>query len=245
MSSLKIGLPAKGRLRSAATDWLGRFGARVVPLGSERAYSGSVAGLNGIEPVFLPAGEIPGELQQGRIHLGITGQDLIREKLPFRQAHVDEICALGFGHADLVIAVPACWTDVWTIDDLDEVAGQFRDLHGRPLRIATKYHNLVREFLAGHELADYRLVDSQGATEATVRNLAAEVVADITATGQTLGANHLKVLDDGIVLSSQAALFACRRRPWTTAETSILKTFGARAGFDVPESPGDSGQSGS
>ncbi len=239
MSRLKIGLPAKGRLRSAATDWLGQHGARVIPLESERAYSGSVEGLNGIEPIFLPAGEIPAELQQGRIHLGITGQDLIREKLPFRHAHVDEVCTLGLGHADLVVAVPTCWTDVRTLDDLDEVAGQFRDRHGRPLRIATKYHNLVREFLAGHELADYRLVDSQGATEATVRNLAAEVVADITATGQTLDANHLKVLDDGIILSSQAALFACRRRPWTKAETDVLASFGARAGFDVSERVGD------
>ncbi len=234
MSSLKMGLPAKGRLRSAVSDWLGRFGIRLVSAESERAYAGYVAGLDGIEPVFLPASEIPAELQEGRIHLGITGQDLIREKLPFRHAHVEEICALGFGHADLIIAIPACWTDVRTLDDLDEVAGQFRDVHGRPLRIATKYHNLVRRFLARHELADYRLVDSQGATEATVRNLTAEAIADITATGQTLSANHLKVLDDGVILSSEAALYASHGRRWTRAETDILAAFGSVAGFSVP-----------
>jgi ATP phosphoribosyltransferase len=73
---------------------------------------------------------------------------------------------MGFGHADLVIAVPVGWVDVMTLDDLDAVAAEFRARHGHRLRIATKYHRLVREFLRDAGVADYRLVDSQGATEA-------------------------------------------------------------------------------
>ena len=104
---------------------------------------------------------------------------------------------MGFGHARLIIAVPAAWVDVETMHDLDEVAAGFRARHGHGLRIATKYHNLVRAFFRRHGMADYRLVDSQGATEATPKNLTAEAIADITSSGDTLRDNHLKPLEDG------------------------------------------------
>ena len=118
-----------------------------------------------------------------------------------------EVAALGFGQADLIIAVPAAWIDVDTLDDLDAAAAAFRVRHGHRLRIATKYHRLVRDFLTLHGVADYQLVDSQGATEATVKNLTAEAIADITSSGETLRANHLKVLSDSLILQSQAMLF--------------------------------------
>ena len=67
--------------------------------------------------------------------------------------------------------MPACWRDCETLDDLAAIARDFRAAHGHRLRIATKYHRLVRAFLSAHEVADYQLVDSQGATEGTVANL--------------------------------------------------------------------------
>ena len=124
---------------------------------------------------------------------------------------VAELAALGFGHADLIIAVPAVWIDVDTLDDLDAAAAAFRATHGFRLRIATKYHRLVREFLTANGVADYQLVDSQGATEGTVKNLTAEAIADITSSGETLRANHLKMLSDGLMHHSQATLFAAAR----------------------------------
>ncbi|MDE2790903.1 MAG: ATP phosphoribosyltransferase [Paracoccaceae bacterium] len=234
MAGLKLGIPAKGRLRLAAVDWLGSVGLTVIPADSDREYAGHLSGDSRIEPVFLPASEIPGELDAGQLHLGVTGQDLIRERLPFRTTRVAELLPLGFGFAELVIAVPDAWADVVSVDDLDAVAGAFRNVHGRPLRIATKYHNLVRSFLAERELADYRLVDSQGATEATVRNLTAEAIADITATGQTLRANHLRILDDGMILSSQAVLAASHSAPWRGDDRSTLLGLADRAGFSLP-----------
>ena len=166
---------------------------------------------------MLSAGEIPRELASGRIHLGVTGADMVRERLSAWSSAVVEIERLGFGHADLVIAVPKFWVDVDTLDDLDAAAWEFRRRHGHRLRIATKYHRLVREFLKGAGVADYLLVDSQGATEATVRNGTAEAIADITTTGETLRANHLKVLSDGVILRSQATLFKATRAPWDRA----------------------------
>ena len=191
-------------------DWFGARGVTLRRTGSDREYAGAVEGADGVELVLLSAGEIPRELAAGRIHLGVTGSDLIRDKLADWDRQVAELAPLGFGHADLVVAVPAAWIDVANLDDLDAVSAAFRRTHGFRLRIATKYHRLVRDFLTLHGVADYQLVDSQGATEGTVKNLTAEAIADITSSGETLRANHLKILDDGLIHQSQATLFAAR-----------------------------------
>lgn len=203
---IKIGVPSKGRLMEQTFAWFSDRGLKMQKTGSEREYSGTVAA-DGVELVLLSAGEIPRELAAGRIDLGVTGSDLVRDKLADWSAQVSEVVALGFGQADLVIAVPQAWIDVDTLDDLDAAAAAFRATHGHRLRIATKYHRLVRDFLEGHGVADYQLVDSQGATEATVKNLTAEAIADITSSGETLRANYLKILSDSLILRSQATLF--------------------------------------
>jgi ATP phosphoribosyltransferase len=215
--SLKLGIPSKGRLMEQCFDWFAARGVTLRRTGSEREYAGAVEGLEGVELVLLSAGEIPRELETGRIHLGVTGSDLVCDRLADWPAQVAELAPMGFGHADLVLAVPAAWTDVATLDDLDAVAAAFRRAHGFRLRIATKYHRLVRDFLTRHEVADYQLVDSQGATEGTVKNLTAEAIADITSSGETLKANHLKILDDGLIHQSQATLYAARAADWPLA----------------------------
>ena len=203
---IKIGVPSKGRLMEQTFEWFSARGLKMHKSGSEREYAGHVAA-EGVELVLLSAGEIPRELAAGRIDLGVTGSDLVRDKLADWKLQVSEVAALGFGHADLIIAVPAAWIDVETLDDLDAAAAAFRVRHGHRLRIATKYHRLVRDFLTAKGVADYQLVDSQGATEATVKNMTAEAIADITSSGETLRANHLKVLSDSLILQSQAMLF--------------------------------------
>ena len=208
---LKIGVPSKGRIMEQTFQWFGARGVTMRQSGAEREYSGAVDGVEGIELVLLSAGEIPRELAGGRIHLGVTGTDLIRDKLADWSQQVDALAPLGFGHADLIIAVPVAWIDVDTLDDLDAAAAAFRAAHGFRLRIATKYHRLVREFLTAQGVADYQLVDSQGATEGTVKNLTAEAIADITSSGATLRANHLKLLSDGLILKSEATLYRSRR----------------------------------
>ncbi|MEP2718342.1 ATP phosphoribosyltransferase [Pseudophaeobacter sp.] len=221
--SLKLGVPSKGRLMEKTFDWFAKRGLTLSRTGSEREYAGAIEGVEGMELVLLSAGEIPRELAAGRIHLGVTGTDLIQEKLPLWEQQLEEIQPLGFGHADLILAVPQCWIDVDTLDDLDAVAASFRKTHGHRLRIATKYHRLVREFLTEAGVADYQLVDSQGATEGTVKNETAEMVADITSTGETLRANHLKLLSDGLVLQSQATLWRSRVAEYSESERQALK----------------------
>ncbi|SFQ09412.1 ATP phosphoribosyltransferase [Tranquillimonas alkanivorans] len=220
--TIKLGVPSKGRLMEKTFDWFAERGVGMGLAGGEREYSGRVTGVEGVELVLLSAGEIPRELSAGRIHLGVTGSDLVREKLPAWERQVVELEKMGFGHADLVIAVPRFWVDVDTLDDLDAAASDFRRRHGHRMRIATKYHRLIREYLREHGVSDYRLVDSQGATEGTVKNETAEAIADITSTGETLRANHLKMLSDGPVHRSQATLFKSRNAEWDDDTLSVL-----------------------
>lgn len=226
--SVRIGVPSKGRLMEKTFEWFAERGLTMRRTGAEREYSGAVEGVDGVSLALLSASEIPRELAAGRLHLGVTGTDLVRETLPDWRASVAEWAPMGFGHADLILAVPEAWVDVETLDDLDAVAAAFRAEHGFRLRIATKYHRLVREYLRAHGVADYQLVDSQGATEGTIRNLTAEAVADITSTGETLRANHLKILDAPPILQSQATLFASLAAPLEGDDAAVLAALKGR-----------------
>ena len=226
---LKLGLPSKGRLMEQSIEWFCARGIRLSRAGSDREYAARAEGVDGLSLVLLSAGEIPRELAAGRIHLGVTGTDLVREKLAGWRSDVVELAPMGFGHADLVLAVPSCWRDCEGLDDFAAIARDFRAAHGFRLRIATKYHRLVRAFLSEHEVADYQLVDSQGATEGTVANLTAEAIADITSSGETLRANHLKILPDALIHASQATLLANRAAAATAPMQALLAQLGLAA----------------
>lgn len=224
---IRLGVPSKGRLMEQTFDWFAARGVRLSRSGSEREYAGRVDGADNVALVLLSAGEIPRELRAGRIHLGVTGTDLIREKLAGWRSHVQELAPMGFGHADLILAVPTCWADCDSLDDFASIARDFRAEHGFRLRIATKYHRLVRAYLSAQEVADYQLVDSQGATEGTVANLTAEAIADITSSGETLRANHLKIIGDAPIMRSQATLL----RSVAAGDTDQVAAFAGQLGL--------------
>lgn len=211
---LVLAVPSKGRLQENATAFFGRAGLKFVKSRGERDYRGTIAGVEGAEVAFLSASEIVAQLASGAAHLGITGEDLVREQVADADAAVEMLTPLGFGHANVVVAVPQAWIDVRTMADLDDVASAMRSRQGRKLRVATKYVNLTRRFFARHGLADYRIVESLGATEGAPAAGTAEIVVDITTTGATLAANALKILDDGVMLASEANLVASVRAPW-------------------------------
>ena len=230
---LTLGLPSKGRLQADTIAAFAEAGVTVVRAAEGREYAGEVTGIEGVRLALLSAGEIPRALAEGEIHLGVTGEDLIRERLG-GDGRAALAKRLGFGRADLVVAVPAVWLDVETMHDLDEAAAAFRARRGRPLRVATKYHALARGFFAAQGVADYRLVDSQGATEAAPRNGAAEAIVDITSTGETLRANHLRPLEDGLILASEACLWASAAARWDGAARAALAALARRMAFDAP-----------
>ncbi len=229
---LKLGLPSKGRLQSQCFEWFSTRGAPIDSVGADREYAARMQNEPEVEIVLLAATEIPRELALGRVHLAVTGRDLVAEQLSDVEAVLSEVAALGFGHADLVIAVPAFWIDVGDLSDLDAAAAAFRARHGRRMRVGTKYHRLVRDFLRTKGVADYQLVDSQGATEALVRNNGAELIADITSSGATLRDNHLKTLDDGIILHSEAVLFRSLIADWSGPARSLYGALMRRIGLN-------------
>ncbi|WP_293552008.1 ATP phosphoribosyltransferase [Parvibaculum sp.] len=213
--ALVIGIPSKGRLQENANAFFARAGLNVKQAAGGREYVGRLSGVSGVAVAFLSASEIVSRLEDGSIHFGVTGEDLIREQLPDADNIVELVLPLGFGYADVIVAVPQSWIDVETMADLDDVALAFHRRHGRRLRIATKYLNLTRGFFAEHGIADYRIVESAGATEGAPAAGTAEAIVDITTTGSTLAANNLKILDDGVMLKSQANLVASLRADWS------------------------------
>lgn len=210
--TITIALPSKGRMKDDASAIFDKAGLKIVAVGNERSYRGRVEGLDDVEIAFLSASEISREIGSGSIDFGVTGEDLIREGLSEADARVEFCARLGFGHADVVVAVPEIWLDVDTMADLGDVAADFRARHGRRLAIATKYWRLTQQFFSSqHGIQLYRIVESLGATEGAPASGSADIIVDITSTGSTLKANHLKILSDGIMLRSQACLVRARK----------------------------------
>ncbi len=205
---LVIALPSKGRLMEKAQALFARAGYDISRIGHERGYRGAIDGLENAEVAFLSASEIAHHLREGKIDLGVTGEDLLRENIARLEETAQILTPLGFGHADVVVAVPESWLDCATMADLEEISEEFHARHGRRMRVATKYLRLTRRFFARHGVTGYRTVISLGATEGAPAAGMAELIVDITSTGSTLRANHLKVLDDGVILRSQAVLAA-------------------------------------
>jgi ATP phosphoribosyltransferase len=214
---LVIAVPSKGRLQENTASFFARAGLVLVQGRGAREYRGRIAGLEGVEIAFISASEIVGELAAGTAHMGVTGEDLIREKIPDADKKVALLTKLGFGHANVVVAVPQAWIDVKSMADLEDVASAFRARRGERMRVATKYVNLTRRFFAAQHVTDYRIVESLGATEGAPAAGGAELIVDITTTGATLAANALKVLDDGVILRSEANLVASLIAPWSHA----------------------------
>jgi ATP phosphoribosyltransferase len=228
-----IAVPAKGRLQENAEAFFANAGMKLAKPGGARDYRGTIPALSGVEVAYLSASEITSQLAAGAVHMGITGEDLVREMIADTDQRVVLVQGLGFGFANVVVAVPQAWIDVRSMADLDDVATAFRLRHDRKMRVATKYVNLTRGFFAQQGIVDYRIVESAGATEGAPAAGTAELIVDITTTGTTLAANALKIVEDGIMLRSQANLVASKSARWGQAERetarSILDRIAAQA----------------
>ena len=220
---LVLAVPAKGRLQENAEAFFARAGLTLAKPRGARDYRGTIAGLDGVEVAYLSASEITRQLAAGAVHLGVTGEDLVREMIPDADKKVVLIDGLGFGYANVVVAVPQAWIDVRDMADVDDVATAFRHHHGRKMRVATKYINLTRDFFSAHGIIDYRIVESAGATEGAPAAGTSEMIVDITTTGTTLAANGLKVVEDGTILRSQANLVGARGAAWGQTERDLAR----------------------
>jgi ATP phosphoribosyltransferase len=233
-----LAIPSKGRLMEDSRAAFARAGLEIVQAGNARSYRGSIAGVADVEIAFLSAPEIAREIGAGAVHAGVTGRDQVEESVADWTEKADFTQPLGFGRCDVVVAVPEAWIDVSVMEDLDDVAADFRPRHGRRLTVATKYINLTRRFFAGHGIADYRIVESLGATEGAPASGAADLIVDITTTGATLRDNGLKILDDGVILRSEAHFVTSLASGWTPVQVgalrSVIGAFGTKAAATRP-----------
>ena len=228
MTGLTLAIPSKGRLKDDCHGYFADAGAVLKQAAGGRGYRATLSGFADIEVLLLSAGEIAAALLAGDVHLGITGEDLLREAAPELQGRIHLVRPLGFGFANVVVAVPQYWIDVSTMADLDDVCAAFAHRHRRRLRIATKYTQLTRSFFAKVGISDYRIVESAGATEGAPAAGTAEAIVDITTTGTTLAANGLKPLEDGTILESQAQLAASLGAEWDTSARAACENLLAR-----------------
>ena len=206
--ALRFAIPSKGNLYDGTLAFLASCGLKVTRP-NPRRYTAGIRALPGVEVLLHRPADIVEKVAAGEIDVGISGLDLVEELRGDRDDPLVLYDDLGYGRCELVIAVPEAWIDVSTWHDLADLAVELHG-QGRPLRIATKYPALVRRFCYANGINYFRLVDSQGATEAAPGLGYADMVADITETGTTLRDNQLKIVG-GPILRSQACLIGSRR----------------------------------
>ena len=209
---ITIGLPSKGRLKEKAVSFFEDSGLKILQSDKERNYFANIENKPNIKIIYLHAKEIIQRLGDGTLDVGISGLDLLNESEKNLQDKISIRQKLNFGNADLVVAVPDDWIDVQTIADLEEVAFDIRSKRNTRLRVATKYANLTNNFLISKGVTQYKLISSLGATETYPFIGSSEIITDITSTGKTLRDNNLRILKDGLILSSAACLLVSKKK---------------------------------
>ena len=207
-----IGLPSKGRLKDKAVSFFDKNGLKILQSKKERNYFGAIENKSNIKIIFLHAKEIIQRLGDGTLDLGVSGLDLLNESDKSLLDKIGIKRKLDFGNASLVIAVPDDWIDVQTIADLEEVSFDMRAKKNRRLRVATKYPNLTNDFLISKGVTQYKIIPSLGATETYPFIGSSEIITDITSTGKTLADNNLRIVKDGLILSSTACLLFAKKK---------------------------------
>ena len=230
---INIGVPSKGRLRKDVLKIFKKKRFKLISERGERDLIGSIKNKNNIKILYLHAREIIERLGDGSLDVGFSGLDLLKESEINIQKKINVLKKLDFGNANLVVAIPDPWIDVQTVADLEEIAFEFRDKKKSRLRVATKYPNLTREFLFSKGVTQFRLVESLGATESYPFTGSAEIITDISSTGETLRANNLRILKDGEILKSQACVFTSKKNTKKKGLKNLIKLLSKYFVFEI------------
>lgn len=197
-SKIRIAVPNKGRLKQPTIDILRRSGIKI--LEQERVYDSETSNPR-FQVSFMRAFDIPLYIQYGAADLGFTGHDIIVE----RDADVLEVLDVGFGRCNLVVAVPKN-SQIKTIEDITDVP-----------RVATEYPNTSRKFFASKG-KQVEILTVRGATELAPILGLAEIIVDVSTTGETLAKNNLRQV--ALVLESSCR-FVCNKIAYRTFEREV------------------------
>jgi ATP phosphoribosyltransferase len=193
MSRLKLGIP-KGSLQDSTVELFGKAGWRISV--SSRSYYPGIDDPE-IECMMVRAQEMARYVESGALDAGLTGKDWILET----DAEIEEV-------AELVYSKTSLGRVRWVLAVAEDSPMQsVRDLEGKV--IATEAVRMTEKYLAKHGVKA-RVEFSWGATEVKVPQLA-DAIVEVTETGSSLRANHLRVLD---TLLESATWFIANRGAW-------------------------------
>ena len=195
---IRIAIPNKGRIKQPTIDALARAGITI--LEEERTYVSKTSNPR-FEAIFARANDIPVYVHYGAVDLGITGHDLILE----REANVLELVDLEYGKATLVVAV----TEKSPIKSINDVPAL--------TRVATEFPNITRKYFE-EQGKQVEVLEVSGTTELAPKLGLAQMIVDITSTGETLRKNKLRII--GTILDSTSRL-ACNKIAYRTYEKEI------------------------
>ena len=207
-SEVTLALPSKGAIAEPTYNFLRDAGLRIQKP-NPRQYTGTLPAIPSVGVLFQRVKDVVYKVSDGTAQLGIAGLDEVEEN-PHDELIVIH-SALGYGHCEVVVAVPETWVDVETMADILDIAEEFRTNKQRNLRIATTFTHLARRFFHASGIHHFKIVPAAGAIEAAPTIGYADIVVDITQTGTTLRENHLKIVPDGIITKSQACLIGNKR----------------------------------
>lgn len=195
---IRIAIPNKGRIKQPTLDALVCAGITV--LEEERTYVSKTSDPR-FEAIFARANDIPVYVHYGAVDLGITGHDLILE----READVLELMDLEFGNATVVVAVPEK-SQITTVADVPALT-----------RVATEFPTITRKYFErlGKQV---EVLEVSGTSELAPKLGLAQMIVDITSTGETLRKNKLRII--GTLFDSTCRL-ACNKIAYRTYEKEI------------------------
>ena len=195
---IRIAIPNKGRIKQPTMDALAR--ADITILEEDRTYVSKTSDPR-YEAIFARANDIPVYVHYGAVDLGVTGHDLILE----REANVLELVDLEFGKATLIIAVPET-SPITTINDVPALT-----------RVATEFPNITRKYFE-KQGKQVEVLEVSGTTELAPKLGLAQIIVDITSSGETLRKNKLRII--GTILDTSSRL-ACNKIAYRTFEKEI------------------------
>ena len=202
---LRLSIPSKGRLSEDSLNFLAACGLEVYKP-NPRQYEASIPSVPELTVLFQRPTDIVISVRNGSVDFGITGLDVLAEYRGPNGNILPLHSALGFGACTLDVIVPDTWNEVDRMADLTRVQARL----GRPLRVATKFPNAATPFFTQKGLTDVNFIAAEGTLEIAPTIGYADLITDLVSTGTTLRDNHLKRLEDGEILSSQACLIANR-----------------------------------
>ena len=204
MDGLRLAIPSTGALEQGAGRLLGDSDAAVSRVNSRR-YTATIPAIPGIEVIYQRQSDITTIVDSGNADLGIVGLDRYLESRLEDGDSLVVVPDLEYGNSRLAIAVPDSWLDITSMYDLSDLSLEFHE-RGRDLRVATKYPRLVKRFFNRRGINYFSMVAINGALEAAPRIGYADIIADISDTGNTLRENNLRTLVDGVAIESQAIM---------------------------------------